>query len=481
MTAVPAAPVVPPAAEVRVALRRVRRTHSERTLGELLTDVYLLAFLAVLYGGAGTVSIRRHLAQPLVGPAGTAALRAWLVLGLLVTIAALLWHGLRTLGPLVIVPAVQSWVLATPVDRGGWLRVPLGLLLTVGGVIGAAIGVLAGWAGLFVRGTAGGAVTGDGAAALGWLLVSGIGAGLALASAAVVAQARPREYGRRALAVVIVAGLALVAVAVVAGRTGVTVPTPSVAAWLVAAAAVGAGVMLIRRAAATLPRLDRAALGGGAQLATAAMTAAIMLDPSLLSGIVGAHRWRLAGLVHSRRFWPGGRRWVLLQADVLRQLRRRADVAAYAALALAPYATAVFAPLAVGPIRIVAAYLAVDRLAGGLRTVARSAALRRTLGGSDAELKMIHLVVPSLGLVLWWLATAWCGAASPPVIAVLLVLGVVGAVYRTATRPPMSYDAGLADSPMGPIPTTLLRRLIRGPDLVAVLVLIDLFASAGLR
>ena len=165
----------------------------------------------------------------------------------------------------------------------------------------------------------------------------------------------------------------------------------------------------------------------------------------------------------------------------IRQGRRRTDVAAYAALALAPYATGVFAPLAVGPIRIVAAYLAVDRLAGGLRTVARSAALRRALGGSDGELKAVHLIVPSLGLVLWWLATAWCGAASPPVVTLLLVLGLLGAVYRTATRPPMSYEANLADSPMGPIPTTLLRRLIRGPDLVAILVLLDLFTSAGLR
>jgi hypothetical protein len=294
-------------------------------------------------------------------------------------------------------------------------------------------------------------------------------------------QPRPRTAGRRVQLAMLVLGLGVVAGIVLARRTGATVPAASLPAWIVAAAAVVAVVVLARRAFATLPRLDRAALGGGAQIATAAMTAAIMLDPALLSGIVGANRWRLAGTVHSRRFWPGGRAWVLLQADLVRQVRRRADVFAYAALALAPYATGFFAPLAVGPIRIVAAYLAVDRLAGGLRTVARSAALRRMLGGSDSELKRIHLVVPSAGLLLWWIATVWCGAASPPVITVLLVLGLLGAVYRTATRPPMSYEADLADSPMGPIPTTLLRRLVRGPDLVAILVLVDLFASAGLR
>jgi hypothetical protein len=64
---------------------------------------------------------------------------------------------------------------------------------------------------------------------------------------------------------------------------------------------------------------------------------------------------------------------------------------------------------------------------------------------------------------------------TPSLLVAVLVAGVLGAVYRTATRPPMSYDAGLADTPLGPVPTLLLRRLLRGPDLVAVLVLIDLF------
>jgi hypothetical protein len=43
----------------------------------------------------------------------------------------------------------------------------------------------------------------------------------------------------------------------------------------------------------------------------------------------------------------------------------------------------------------------------------------------------------------------------------------------------MSYDVDIADSPLGPVPTTLLRRLVRGPDLVAVLVLLELFIGAG--
>jgi hypothetical protein len=245
----------------------------------------------------------------------------------------------------------------------------------------------------------------------------------------------------------------------------------------------------VRRGRAVLGELDRAALGGGAQLAGAAVTAAVMLDPSLLSGILSTRRWREAGKVHSRRLSRGpmagaarklasARWWVLLQADVLRQWRRRADVLAYAALMLTPYAVSVFAPIATGPSRLVAAYLAVDRLAGGLRAVARTPGLRRMLGGSDASLRMIHLVVPAFGLALWWAATAWAGPASGPVLTAVLTVGVLGAVYRTATRPPMSYDTDIADSPFGPVPTSLIRKVLRGPDVIALLILIDLLVSS---
>lgn len=481
---------VPTPADVRVALRQVRRSHSDRTLGDLLTDVYLFAFVAVLYGGGASVPIRRHLAQPLTGPAGSASLRAWLVIGLLIVLTALVWRGLRMVGPLVTTPAAQSWVLATPVDRAGWLRLPFVSLLVFAGLFGAGVGLLAGWAGL-----AGGRF-----GAL-WSVLIGSALGVLVATAAVEEQQpggspwygvigaqikaerlRRRPVGGRGSAAAIGVGLAIIAIVLVFRRASWHIMDPRVGgAWFWSLVMIGSAVWAVRRASRVLSRLDRASLGGGAQLAGAAVTAAVMLDPSLLSGILTARRWRQAGVVHSRRIRPGQRWWVLLQADLLRQLRRGADVFAYAALALTPYAIAVFVPAATGSIRVVAAYLAVDRLAGGLRTVARSAPLRRILGGSDRELKYIHLVVPGLGLLLWWLATAWAGPAPLPAVETLLLLGVLAAVYRTATRPPMSYDVDIADSPLGPVPTTVLRKLVRGPDLVAVLVLLELFTSTRLR
>ena len=181
-------------AEVRVALRQVRRAHSDRTLGELLTDVYLVGFIAILYGGGGAVAIRRHLASPLTGPPGDAAVRAWLAVALLLVLTALAWHGLRAVGPLVTTPAVQSWVLATPVDRAGWLRVPLIFLLAGSTVAGAALGLLAAWAG---------------GANEWWGVAAGAGAGVALAAAAVTSQASPpRAAERRLAAGLLAAGLA---------------------------------------------------------------------------------------------------------------------------------------------------------------------------------------------------------------------------------------------------------------------------------
>jgi hypothetical protein len=487
---VPTLSTVPAAPTVRLALRQVRRSHSDRTIGDLLTDVYLFAFVAVIYGGGASVPIRRHLAQPLTGPAGSANLRAWLVVGLLVVVIAVLWRGLRMIGPLVTTPAAQSWVLATPVDRAGWLRLPYTALLVLVGLLGAFIGLLAGWAGLA---TAGFGVL--------WAVLIGAALGLLVAASAVDEQQpggspryrwfgaqisagrrQRRPVGGRGSAAVIGVGLAIIGAVVVFRRAGWSAASPRVGPtvlWVLLA--VGGAAWAVHRGRQALRRLDRAALGGGAQLAGAAVTAAVMLDPSLLSGILTARRWRQAGTVHSRRFRPAERRWVLLQADLVRQLRRRADVFGFVALALAPYAVAVFAPAAAGPIRIVAAYLAVDRLAGGLRAVARSAPLRRILGGTDQELKYIHLVVPAVGLVVWWLATSWAAPAVPSIVEALLLLGILGAVYRTATRPPMAYDVDIADSPLGPVPTTLLRRLVRGPDLVAVLVLLELFTSAGVR
>jgi hypothetical protein len=192
------------------------------------------------------------------------------------------------------------------------------------------------------------------------------------------------------------------------------------------------------------------------------------LDPSLLSGVLEMRRWRRVGRVSSRpfRFPRLGRTGALLQAELRRQMRRPGALGVWGALALAYYALVLVAPSwsAVG--RLVLAYLAVGRLAPGLRALARSPGLRRALGGEEWPTRILHMVVPGLGAVLWWLATSPAGGSAPRPGEIFLVAGVVGAVYRSATRPPMSYGGAALETPIGMVPLELLTQMARGPDLL---------------
>jgi hypothetical protein len=467
---------IPRVADLRRNLRQARRAHSDKTLGELLTDVYMVVFLVVLYGVSAGVSIKRHLATPLGSPAGTESTRFWLLLVLLVVAAAFAWRALRMVGPLITTPAAQAWVVSTPIDRATWLRAPLVLLFVVSGIVGVGVATLAGWAGL--------------TRSYGWAALTGAAAGVALAGLAVLTQARRQTVhkvrkGPRASDVVIVVSVLAALAAIVCGAAELVLPHPSLPAFAVAGVVVIAAVVVLRPSTRSLSRIDRTTLAGGAELAGAAMTAAVMLDPSLLSELVSSRRWRNMRRLHSRHWLPGGLEWVLIQADIRRQWRRRADLFVWAALILAPYAATIFSRSAVGSVRIIAAYIAADRLAGGLRQVCRSPALRRTLGGTNGAVKVVHLAVPAVGLLGWWFATAPAGGLPHlPIISGIVLLGLVGAVYRTASRPPMTYDdggsTGSAGSPIGPIPVKLLFRIFRGPDVVAVLVLFA-FLTANLH
>ena len=107
-SAIANAPVwtVPPAADVRAALRQNRRataTDARATCSPTCT--------CSRSWPCSTAAARRcrpaPSAQPLTGPAGSASQRAWLVIGLS-SLIALLWRGLRMVGPLVTTPAAQA-------------------------------------------------------------------------------------------------------------------------------------------------------------------------------------------------------------------------------------------------------------------------------------------------------------------------------------------------------------------------------------
>jgi hypothetical protein len=225
-----------------------------------------------------------------------------------------------------------------------------------------------------------------------------------------------------------------------------------------------------------------AALASGAQIADATATATVFLDPTLLFGVLETRRWRAIGRVKRRPFWsgwsrlPGRRWWLLLDAEARRIARRPGALAVWAALLVVPYSVAVLAPVFAMAARLVAAYFATNRLARGLRTVHASPALRRALGGDDRYLRAVHLVVPAVGLALWWLASAASVPAQGFPALLLYPAAILFAVYRGATGRPRSYDGGAVDTPFGLIPAALLSQLVRGVDVLAVVVLIQLLA-----
>jgi Family of unknown function (DUF6297) len=447
---------VPSARELRVRLRHGRRQHHSRSLGDFLTDLYLLAFLALMYGYVLVRAARQYLHSPTAGH-GDQAERYWLGAAALLAGAGLAWRGLRAVGPLLSSPAGYTWLAATPVSRRDWLLPRLAGVLLGAALLPAALSAAAAGVG-----------TGS---SLGWAALAGAGYGVAGAALCVVAQAASPRWPRVVGGVLAGIGAALALVVIVAHYAGVGLAEPSVP--LAALALTGIPVALVTTVLAVraLPRLDRAALTGGAGLAAAAVTAAVWLDPSMLTGVLETRRWRRVGRVASRRFQRGGQVWVLLQAEVRRLTRRPGALAIWAALALAQYGIAVAVPSVAWVTRLVGLYLATNRLAGGLRTVARSPGLRRALGGGDGTLRLTHLVVPWLGAVLWWLLT-WPAGPHLGGVEPLIVVGVVAAAYRAATRPAMAYGGPAVDTPFGLIPVDLIRQVIRGLDVLAVVIVI---------
>lgn len=434
-------------------------------MSEALTDAYVVTLFVAMYGWATVSGIREYLGSPEVQQTDPGE-RYWTAVAALIAGAGLAWQGLRAIGPLQVTPAAQTWVVSSPVDRRGWLQPWFAGLLCAAG---AALGLL-GLAAALSGGT-------DRPADLAWAALAAAAPGALLVALGVVAQSAGRTpRWAAALGPALAAtGAALALMVILRHFFSTPVDRPSVSLTAgVALVALPVTVPVIRRASRALPRVDRASLTTGTQFTAAVATAAVLLDPSQLAALVESRRWRSVGRVHSRPFRPGGRFRVLVQAELRRPVRHPSAIIVWAALLLASYAVAVALPSIEQSAHIVLAYLATGRLAGGLRAISRSPGLRRSLGGHDIVLRLAHLVVPAVGALIWYAATLPVIRTGPGGIDALLLIGVIAAAYRAGTRPPMRYDGVVVDSPFGMIPVDLVRQILRGPDLVAVLVVLQL-------
>ncbi len=452
--------------ELRARLRRARRKHHDRSLGDLLSDLYTLLWLAVVYGGALAAAVRRHFAQ--VSP-GASSATLWITAAVVLAGTGLTWRGMGALGPLFATPAEQSWAVSTPVDRRGWL-LPRLVLLLLG--FGAGAAVLACVVGLGLR-----------VQSLGWATLAAALFGVALPGASVAAQGRgeDRRWSRLAGSGLALAGVAVAAWAVAAHYLGRPLSSTGLPpASVLASAGAPLALLSIVGAFRTLPHLDLASLSAGAQLATATFTATIGLDPSLLSGLLEVRHWRRVARVSSRPFRWGhlGRTWVLLQAELRRQVRRPGALGAWAAVGVAQYAVVLVAPAVAGVAHLILAYVATNRLTSGLRTLARAPGLRRALGGEEVRVRLAHLVIPALGTVVWWLATWPVSGGGHTSLDLFLIAGIVAAAYRAATRRPLSYGGVVMETPFGLLPIDLVVQLARGPDVLGAVIVLR-FLSGG--
>ncbi|MCS7477528.1 DUF6297 family protein [Umezawaea endophytica] len=434
------------AADLRRALRRYRA--DPRPLTARLSDLYGQALYVVIVGGLLVSAVNSGLERvATAGPPQAPDLLRWTVLTAALLAVALLCRAAMAVGPVLVSPAARTWLLSSPVDRKRLLAPRFAVLIAAAAVVGAVLGATVSLPSALL----------------------GAPIGVLITAALVEAQASRRRTSRARAGITALIGCLAVFTAVLAAVPSLPWPPP-VPILLPAGAAFVLATAATWHAHRMLARMTRSALSDGAEVAAVTATATTFLDPALLSGTVVLRQARATGAVRSIRF-SGGRRRALLRADLLRHTRHPLGALVFLGLLPVPYlAGHLTAPPVVAVVQLGCLFLVADRFARGLRLVSGSAALRRALGGSDPELRLLHLVLPATTALLWTLATPVVPAGHLALSAV----GAVAAVYRGATKPPMAYDSPLLDTPMGTMPIGLIARLLRGPGLLVVVAVVHL-------
>jgi hypothetical protein len=443
-------------------MRRRRRGH--RSVFRRAYDLSDTALYIAMAGGLVTEAVIQTQSTPsfALAPAPhTVASVSWMAVAVALAAVAAVGQALLAIGPIWAGSATQTWILASPVSRRSALLPTFVRTLLIAGMVGAALG-----GGLS-------AVYPPWLVNLPWNAVAGFLAGLLLVGVTAELQTRTRPI-RWLFAVLM--GIAVLMGGVVALQLDVpSLAVPSTYPALVLAVPAVLAIVVGFRA---LPRLHRGALAAGSDLMLAASVSSTWLDFSLLTSALALRRARRIGRVRSVRL-RGSRAVAFVLADLTRLRRFPATIAIWVALLPVPFFAAIsLPPITVGPVQLLAAYVAADRFAGGLRTICGSAALRRSLGGTDASLKVIHLVLPTVGAILWCAVTTFALPIAPTPTTVISAAGAVVMVYVMATRPPMDYGGGqFFETGFGAVPVNLIRQLVRGPALLVGLAALQLIAT----
>lgn len=442
----------------RTLLRQARDTTRRR---QEPTDWYTIGLAGLIVVGL-PVQMLVGVATRSYRPGTFAGVPVAFIVGLVVMVVAAMVTSAMAVGPVRASRAEYSCILSAPIDRRRELRRRwLGNALA-GGVVGTALGASAV------------ILNGDDVDAVVCGAVLGLGIGAAVMQTATVLQCASDHVRARVQGGAAVVGLVtLIAMAVVPSTPAT--PRPVGVAWVVTA---GAGLLLAVLAGwwawSSIAVLDRVALTAGNALATATSAAVVFLDPGLLGAVLAERRLARSRVSRSRSF-PGGRLTALLAADFWRTARNRRALAVFAAAALVPYTTERVLPARWVPVvALVCGVTAVSPFAIGFRQIKASPVLRRMLGGTDATLRAIHLVVPAALSVVFAVATVAAAPGHVRAAVIWVPLGIVLTLWVRTWGQQAEFTTAIADVGFGPVPVGLVLMIVRSLGPIALIASIQL-------
>lgn len=446
----------PTAREVRAQVREWRRGRAELHVWEVLGDAYVAVFTVVMVGsmaGSVVVNLRRLADSTCVDTcAQVREVAPWVTaLGLVVLTLA----GARLLGPVFSPPAMNGWVVSSPVDRGDLLRPALGRAVTVAAAV-SAIGLLA-------PAVLGG--LGVGVAAL--YVAAGVASCTAAVAWATRSQVREDGLARATTWVLAVTTWLLLGLAAT-GRLALPATPPWTVVAGVAVVASVVGVVGVAWVARALPTVSRRVLARTEHLSPSLSGALSSLDLGLMYDVLLARRWGKGAHVTTHRGGPSGW-WALVHRDARRVLRSPQPWLVLAGMALVPYAAASAGTgRATALVVTLGGLLAGPALCSGLRVVTRTDGLARMLPFTHPELRSAHLVVPGVGMLVYAAGTVGALSGGVPadtaVLALACGVSALAASARWVTAAPPDYAKPLVSTPAGGVPTGLMGSLFRGLD-----------------
>jgi hypothetical protein len=451
---------------LRRQMRLWRRGRADTRLVDALGDAYIALFATAMLGSMAVsvvLNVRDVAGEECTSLACIDARAAlpWLFGAGLV--AAALGVS-RLFGPMLVSPAVATWLLPTPVDRRALLRGRLAgtgvVSLVLPAVLAAGAGALAGFPV---------AETASYAACVGVTCLGAVG----VAALCQVLRSRAAQVLTWLLAGAVWAGLLLLTFDVVPAAVA---PSRSGSGWGVALAVLGSlAALATQRAYVGLPRLGRDQLTPGGSLVPGLSGALAGLDFALVYDVLVARHWRSRSTVRTVRGRGLGAS-TLVWREVVRLRRTPQVLVVLGASLVLPY---LGATLGLGLADLLVAtttgFLASIGLFSSLRVLSRTPGLVRCLPFTPAQVRTACLSVPAAVVLVWALAgvPALGHALEVPdgeavVLALAVGLTAVTAVVRWVTGRPPDYQLPLVTSPMGAVPTSVFVSAVRGFDVLLV-------------